>query len=184
MIASFRRQRQRRVEESAIQGPAHTTPESGAPTRAGGRCTRARCFPASGNRSSRPFGGIILVAAVAHGLQRGFDDLGGVDEPLVGQHRLDHHLRAVAEGLHDLVGLDKRHRVPDVRRRFRRRCDFSRIVTASPSAVIWSTTACAPRSGPARAGRRGRGSARRSRLRWVRLHPAAIGAGRVAAASA
>ena len=33
---------------SSISSSAHTKPESGAPTRAGGRCTKARCSPASG----------------------------------------------------------------------------------------------------------------------------------------
>ena len=32
----------------------------------------------------------------------------GIDEPLVGQHRLDDHFRAVPEGLHDRFGLDQR----------------------------------------------------------------------------
>ncbi len=45
-------------------------------------------------------------AAVAHGVDGGLHDGGGVDEPLVGQHRLDHHARAVAKGLHDLLALD------------------------------------------------------------------------------
>ncbi len=35
--------------------PRRTTPGSGGPTRAGGRCTRARCSPASGSRSSPGF---------------------------------------------------------------------------------------------------------------------------------
>jgi hypothetical protein len=48
-------------------------------------------------------------APVAHGVERGADDLGGVDEPLVGQHRLDHDLGAVAEGLGDDLVLDQRH---------------------------------------------------------------------------
>ena len=46
--------------------------------------------------------------AVPHGIQRGADDLGGVNEPLVGQHRLDHHFGAVAEGLHEGLGFDHR----------------------------------------------------------------------------
>ena len=41
-----------------------------------------------------------------HRLQRGFHDLGGVDEPLVSQHRLDHDLRSVTKGLHDLLVFD------------------------------------------------------------------------------
>ena len=49
-----------------------------------------------------------LGGAVAHRLQCGADDLGGIHEPLVGQHRLDDDLRAVAIGGHDLLGLDKR----------------------------------------------------------------------------
>jgi hypothetical protein len=48
-------------------------------------------------------------APVAHGVERGTHDLGGVDEPLVGQHRLDHDLGAVAEGLGDDLVLDQRH---------------------------------------------------------------------------
>ena len=48
--------------------------------------------------------------AGAHGLDRRADDLRGVDEPLVGQHRLDHHLGAVAEGLHDRLALHERNR--------------------------------------------------------------------------
>jgi hypothetical protein len=39
----------------------------------------------------------------------GTHDLGGVDEPLVGQHRLDHDLGAVAEGLGDDLVFDQRH---------------------------------------------------------------------------
>jgi len=45
--------------------------------------------------------------AAAHRLQRRFDDLGGIDEPLVGEHRLDDHLGAVAMGLHHPVLLDQ-----------------------------------------------------------------------------
>jgi hypothetical protein len=48
-------------------------------------------------------------APVADGVERGAHDLGGVDEPLVGQHRLDHDLGAVAEGLGDDLVLDERH---------------------------------------------------------------------------
>ena len=47
----------------------------------------------------------------AHRVDRRLHDPRGVDEPLVGQHRFDHDLRAVAEGLHDRPGLDQRHRV-------------------------------------------------------------------------
>ena len=50
-----------------------------------------------------------LRLAVAHGIERGAHDLRGVDEPLVGQHRLDHNLGAIAEGLHDRLVLDQRH---------------------------------------------------------------------------
>ena len=47
--------------------------------------------------------------AIAHGVQRGADNLFRVHEPLVGQHRFDDHFGPVAEGLHDLLGLDQRH---------------------------------------------------------------------------
>jgi hypothetical protein len=50
---------------------------------------------------------MIFVRPVRTASSAGSDDLRGVDEPLVGQHRLDHHLRAVAEGLHDRFRLDK-----------------------------------------------------------------------------
>ena len=46
-----------------------------------------------------------------HSINSGLHDLVGCDEPLVGQHWLDHHLGAVAEGLHDLLGFDERHEV-------------------------------------------------------------------------
>ena len=50
-----------------------------------------------------------LGAAFAHSIQRGPNDLGGIDEPLVGQHRLDHHFGAVTEGLHDFLLFDVRY---------------------------------------------------------------------------
>jgi hypothetical protein len=45
--------------------------------------------------------------ALAHRLDRRADDLFGIDEPLIGQHRLDHDLGPVAKGLHDRLLLDK-----------------------------------------------------------------------------
>ena len=50
-----------------------------------------------------------LGLARAHGLQRGFHDFRGFHEPLVRQHGFDHHLGAVAEGLHDRFVFDIRH---------------------------------------------------------------------------
>ena len=54
-----------------------------------------------------------LDVAVADGIKRWPNDLGRVDEPLVGEHGLDDNLRAVPEGLHDGFGFDEGHR--DVR---------------------------------------------------------------------
>ena len=48
-----------------------------------------------------------LNVAVPHRVQRWADDLVRVHEPLVGQHRLDHYLGAVAKGLHDRFVFDK-----------------------------------------------------------------------------
>ena len=48
-------------------------------------------------------------ASRADSLECRFDDFCGVDEPLVGQHRLDHYLGTVAIGLGDRFGLDQRH---------------------------------------------------------------------------
>ena len=45
--------------------------------------------------------------AALHGVKRRAHDAGGVDEPLVGQHRLDHPLRPVAMRLHDRLGRDQ-----------------------------------------------------------------------------
>ena len=50
---------------------------------------------------------MILTVPSFHRFQRGAGDLGGVHEPLVGQHRLDHDLGAVAEGLHDRFVFDE-----------------------------------------------------------------------------
>ena len=70
-------------------------------------------------------------APVPHRLQRRFGERFRIHEPLVGQHRLDHHFRAVAEGLHHLVALDQRH---DLRRRVlirRRLAAKARVVGAA-----------------------------------------------------
>ena len=48
-----------------------------------------------------------LGTAFPHGVQCGLHDLGGVDEPLVGQGRLYHHLGPVAKRLHDFLGFNK-----------------------------------------------------------------------------
>ena len=48
-----------------------------------------------------------LGAPVAHRVEGGANDLLGIDEPLVGEHRLDDHLGAVAERLHDRLVLDE-----------------------------------------------------------------------------
>ena len=49
-----------------------------------------------------------LGGAIADSVERGADDFVGVNEPLVGEHGLDHDFGAVAEGLHDLLGFDQR----------------------------------------------------------------------------
>ena len=67
--------------------------------------------------------------AVAHGLQRRTDDFLGVHEPLIGQHRLDHHLGAVTKGLHDRLGFDQRDRqARTLRIRLQRRLAKTRII--------------------------------------------------------
>jgi hypothetical protein len=47
--------------------------------------------------------------AVAHRRDRGSGQGLGIDEPLVSQHRLDHHLRAVAIGRHDFFRFHERN---------------------------------------------------------------------------
>ena len=55
-----------------------------------------------------------LDGAVFHGVQRRANDFGGVYEPLVGQHRLDHHFGTVAKGLHDRLVFDVGHGLGDL----------------------------------------------------------------------
>ena len=50
-----------------------------------------------------------LDAPVRHRIARRPRELLGVHIPLVGQHRLHHHLGTIAEGLHDLLVLDHDH---------------------------------------------------------------------------
>ena len=52
--------------------------------------------------------------ALAHGLQRRTNDFCGLNKPLIGKHRLDHHARAVAKGLHDRFVFNIRHGFGDV----------------------------------------------------------------------
>ena len=57
--------------------------------------------------------------AIAHRINRRLHDLGGVHEPLIGQHRFDHHFRAVAKRLHDWLVFHVWHKngaVPDLLR--------------------------------------------------------------------
>ena len=49
--------------------------------------------------------------ARTHSINGGLHDLIGGDKPLVRQHRFDHHFGAIAEGLHDFLGFDQRHKV-------------------------------------------------------------------------
>ena len=72
--------------------------------------------------------------AVLHCLQRRLRQRLGIDEPLVGKHRLDDDLRAVAEGLHDGFGFDERHplfEVPDLIRDVDRLCSGFAIFLSS-----------------------------------------------------
>ncbi len=75
---------------------SRTRPGSGGPTRAGGRCTRARCSPASGSRSSRRARAGCGCGRRGRRRAPGFGERRGVDVPLVGQERLDRDLGAVA----------------------------------------------------------------------------------------
>ena len=74
--------------------PARTRPGSDGPTRAGARCTRAGCSPSSRSRSSPSSSARTSVAPVAHRRDRRLRQRLGVDVPLVGQVRLDHHARS------------------------------------------------------------------------------------------
>ena len=49
--------------------------------------------------------------AIAHRINRGLHNLVGVHKPLIGQHRLDHNLGAVAERLHDFLFFNKGHQL-------------------------------------------------------------------------
>ena len=53
--------------------------------------------------------GTTAMSPDAHRLDRRLGQRLGVDIPLVGQHRLDHQPRAVAERLHDHLVLDRDH---------------------------------------------------------------------------
>ncbi len=55
-----------------------------------------------------PVGGDEIGAPIGHRRARGLGQLLGIHEPLVGQHRLDHDIRAIPEGLHDLLVFDAR----------------------------------------------------------------------------